>query len=50
VDGIRSEAQLEEIRAGRGLAVQGLLPVKAVSLPDLDRMLREIDRAVSPGD
>jgi diguanylate cyclase (GGDEF)-like protein len=41
VDGIRSEAQLEEIRAGRGMGLQGHLLVEAVSLSELDRMLGE---------
>ncbi len=44
VDGIQSEAQLEEIRAGRGTSVQGLFSVRAVAPPDLDHILGKIDR------
>ena len=46
VDGVSSEAQLEEIRAGRSLSVQGLFSVEAMSASELDRMLRE--RAKAP--
>jgi diguanylate cyclase (GGDEF)-like protein len=48
VDGIRSEAQLEEIRAGRGRAVRGLLATEEVSTMDLGRLLRERSTARPP--
>jgi diguanylate cyclase (GGDEF)-like protein len=41
VDGIRSAAQLEEIKAGAGMAIQGLLCVAPLPQADLDRMLTD---------
>ena len=42
VDGIRSEAQLQEIKAGRATAVQGLFSAEAICAQDLDRMLVDV--------